>query len=421
MQAEILSTGDEVRCGAIVDTNAAYIAEALESQGIAVRRHVCVGDDVALIAAEVRDIAKRSDMAVVTGGLGPTADDLTAEAAARAVGVDLVEVPEALAQVKRFFAARGLAMTPANRKQALLPEGAVVLDNPDGSAPGFRLTLGDCRLYFLPGVPREMRPMLARHVLQDLPSASREAAQIHRVDVITTFGLPESAVGERLADLPLPVRGVRIGLRVRFPEIHVRIYSHGDRPDLLAQEVERLKTAIGERLGKRVISTRGAGLAATLGQRLLDRGATLALAESCTGGLMAKQLTDVPGSSGFFLFSAVTYANAAKTAVLGVAEKTLRQQGAVHEATAREMAAGALRVGGADFALSTTGIAGPDGGTAEKPVGTVCIGLAADGRTAAFRYVFPFGDRDLNRRIFAATAFDRLRLFLAGELKLDEA
>jgi nicotinamide-nucleotide amidase len=172
-------------------------------------------------------------------------------------------------------------------------------------------------------------------------------------------------------------------------------------------------------LGKRVLSTDGRRLPEVLGSMLMDRRATLAVAESCTGGLMAKQLTDVPGSSGFFLLSAVTYANEAKMAVLGVAPETLERYGAVAEATAREMAEGARRCAGADYALSTTGIAGPDGGTAEKPVGTVCIGLATPEGTRTFRYAFPFGDRDLNRRLFAATAFDRLRQYLLGILRIN--
>ena len=419
MQAEILSTGDEVRSGAVVDTNAAYIAEALESHGIDVQRHVCVGDDVAIIAGELRAIAPRADLALVTGGLGPTADDVTAAAAARAGGVPLVERPEALAQVERFFKSRGLAMSSANRKQAWLPQGAAVLENHDGSAPGFRMAIGGCRFFFLPGVPREMRAMLSRHVLGDMSPAQIAGGGVHRIDVLTTFGLPESVVGEKLKDLALPGQSVRIGLRVRFPEIHVRIYSHADGPDGLQKSVRPVMEAIKRRLGKRVVSTRGAGMAEVLGSMLQERGATLALAESCTGGLMAKQLTDIAGSSGFFLLSAVTYANAAKTAVLNVSPATLERFGAVHEATAREMADGARRAAGADYALSTTGIAGPGGGTPEKPVGTVCIGLATPHHTAAFRYVLPFGDRDLNRRVFAATAFDRLRLLLAGELRLD--
>ena len=413
MQAEILSTGDEVRTGAVVDTNAAFMAEALESHGIAVGRHTTIGDDVSLIAETLQAIAGRVDVALVSGGLGPTADDLTAEAAARAAGVRLVEMPEALAQVERFFKSRGLAMSAANRKQALLPEGAAVLDNPEGSAPGFRMVIGRCRFYFLPGVPREMKPMMARCVLPDVDEGQRADGMVHRVAVVTTFGLPESVVGEKLQDLALPDDdGLRIGLRVLFPEIHVRIYGRDRQPDRLEDAMGRLKGAICERLGKRVVSTDGERLPAALGRMLIARQATLALAESCTGGLLAKQLTDVPGSSGFFRLSAVTYANEAKMAVLGVASETLRQHGAVHEATAREMAEGARRVARTDFALSTTGIAGPDGGSEEKPVGTICIGLATPAQCFTYRYVFPFGDRDLNRRIFAAMALDRLRQYL---------
>lgn len=418
MRAEILSTGDEVRSGAIADTNAATIAEALESGGISVLRHTCVGDDTELIAEVLQAIARRAEMAVITGGLGPTMDDVTAAAAARAAGVDLKEDPTALAQMEGFFRSRGLEMTAANRKQALLPDQAVVLENKNGTAPGFRMRLGDCRLYFLPGVPREMKPMLACHVMQDMKALQQAEGRFHRVDVVTIFGLPESAVGEALRDLAAPDSGLQIGLRVLFPEIHIRIYSHGKREQGLETRIEELKAAIRERLGKRVLSDEGRCLPEVLGRMLLDRGATLALAESCTGGLMAKQLTDVAGSSGFFLLSAVTYANAAKRAVLGVGPETLAQYGAVDETTAREMAEGARRVSGADYALSTTGIAGPDGGSDEKPVGTVCIGLATPEGAAAFRYNFSFGDRDLNRRIFAAMAFDRLRLYLLGSLPL---
>ena len=412
MRAEILSTGDEVSSGAVVDTNAAFMAEALESHGIAVCRHTTVGDDVGLIAEALQAIAGRVDMALVSGGLGPTADDVTAEAAAQAAGVRLVELPEALAQVERFFTSRGLAMSPANRKQALLPEGAAVLDNPEGSAPGFRMMIGSCRFYFLPGVPREMKPMLARQVLSDIQKRHAADGMVHRVAVVTTFGLPESVVGEKLQDLAPMDDRLRIGLRVLFPEIHVRIYGHGHRPDSLEDAMGRLKNAICERLGKRVLSTDGESLPAALGRMLIARKASLALAESCTGGLLAKQLTDVPGSSGFFRLSAVTYANEAKMAVLGVAPETLQRHGAVHETTAREMAEGARRVAQADFALSTTGIAGPDGGSPEKPVGTICIGLATPEECFTYRYVFPFGDRDLNRRIFTAMALDRLRQHL---------
>ncbi len=416
MQAELLATGDEICTGAIIDTNSAYIAEKIELTGVAVNGHRCVGDRLEDIVEALAEISQRADVAVVTGGLGPTADDRTAEAAARAAGVGLAEDPVALQRVTRFFEKRGWPMSPSNRKQALLPDGAQCLDNPVGTAPGFALTIGACRFYFLPGVPREMKAMLERHVLSAM--TARSAGMLRQIRVVSSFGLGESAVGEKVRDIENDFEDLKVGLRVVFPEIHVRLYTGGADEAEAGRKLDAAAQAVAERLGRRVLSTSGQSMAAVLGELLAARGATLAVAESCTGGLIAKQLTDVPGSSGFFTFSAVTYANEAKMRVLGVKATTLAAVGAVHEDTALEMAAGARRVVDADFAISTTGIAGPDGGTEDKPVGTVCLGLSTPEGVRAFRHVFPFGDRDLNRRVFAATAMDYLRQYLQGRLGL---
>jgi nicotinamide-nucleotide amidase len=418
MRAEILATGDEIRSGAIIDTNSAYIAEKLEMRGAAVSGHICVGDQMAEIRDALAAIAQRASVAVVTGGLGPTVDDRTAEAAAQAAGVDRHPDPEAVRNVTRFFEKRGLPMNASNHKQALLPAGATCLNNPVGTAPGFALTIGACRFYFLPGVPREMKVMLNQHVLPAIAARMPEASVVRQIRVVSTFGLPESAVGEKVQDIEGEFEDLRVGLRVVFPEIHVRLYGGGSGNEALRRKLDAAARAVQARLGKRVLSASGASMAQVLGELLTARRATLAVAESCTGGLIAKQLTDVPGSSDFFIFAGITYANAAKVRVLGVEETTLDRVGAVHEETALAMARGARRVVDADFAIATTGIAGPDGGSDDKPVGTVCIGLAAPAGTRAFRYVFPFGDRDLNRRVFAATAMDRLRQYLQGHLSL---
>jgi nicotinamide-nucleotide amidase len=415
LTAEILITGDELRNGDVSDTNGAVIARALERMGIRVERHTCIGDGMEAMTAAIREAAARASVLVVTGGLGPTLDDRTAEAMAAAAGVELGESSEALAGVSSFLASRGLELSRANRKQALLPGGAGLLPNPVGTAPGFHLAVGGCRCFCLPGVPGEMRVMLRERVVPALEDAFGLASGAGGVRVLSTFGLPESAVGERLEELEKRFPGVRLGLRVRFPEIDVRLYPQGAEAAGGAPDLDGAVEWAAGRLGGRVVSRSGMPLAAKLGRLLLDRKATLALAESCTGGLMAALLTDVPGSSGFFLFSGVTYANIAKSRILDVSEATLMRCGAVHEETAAEMAEGARRAVDADFGLSTTGIAGPDGGSEEKPVGTVCIGLAVrGGPPEAFRHVFRFADRHLNRRIFAATAFDRLRLRLAG-------
>ena len=419
MQAVLLATGDEIRTGAIIDTNSAYIAEKLESQGVAVYGHICVGDRLEDIRDALATIARQSAVAVVTGGLGPTADDRTAEAAALALGVDLHLDVDALQNVTRWFEQRGLPMNAANRKQALLPEGAVCLSNPVGTAPGFVLTIADCQFFFLPGVPGEMKVMLDRHVLPALADRMPGKQAVRQIRVVSTFGLPESAVGEKVRDVEDQFEDLQVGLRVVFPEIHVRLYGSGEDEAEVRRKLAAAAQAVNARLGRRVLSKSGGEMAAVVGELLLARKATLAVAESCTGGLIAKQLTDVPGSSGFFVFSGVTYANEAKVRVLGVDPATLDDVGAVHEDTAVEMAEGARRVAAADFAVATTGIAGPDGGTEDKPVGTVCIGLATPEGTRAWRYVYPFGDRDLNRRIFAAMALDRLRQYLQGHLVLE--
>ena len=414
MQAELLATGDEIRSGAIIDTNSAYIAEKLELAGVAVTGHRCVGDRLEDICKALAVISQSADVAVVTGGLGPAADDRTAQGAALAAGVDLCEDPSALRSVTRFFEKRGWPMSASNRKQALFPEGAQCLTNPVGTAPGFTLTIGACRFFFLPGVPREMKAMLERHVLPAIAARMPGESFVRKIRVVSTFGLGESAVGEKVRDIENDFEDLQVGLRVVFPEIHVRLYAAGvDDAEAMGKLTAAAK-AVEARLGRRVVSMSGKPMAAALGERLAARGATLAVAESCTGGMIAKQLTDVPGSSGFFVFSGVTYANEVKMRVLGVKAATLAAVGAVHEDTALEMAAGARRVAGADFAIATTGIAGPEGGTADKPVGTVCLGLATPEGVRAFRHVFPFGDRDLNRRVFAATAMDHLRQHLQG-------
>ncbi len=227
MIVELLATGDEIRSGAVADTNSSCIAEQLERQGLAVARHTCVGDQPADIRDALAAISRRADLAVVTGGLGPTADDRTAEAAAQAAGVGLVQDPDALAQVTRYFEKRGLSMNPSNRKQALLPEGAGCLPNPAGTAPGFTLTIAGCRFFFLPGVPREMKAMLTDQVLPEIADAIPDASTVRQIRAVSSFGLPESAVGERVADIENIFEDLQVGLRVVFPEIHVRLYGSG--------------------------------------------------------------------------------------------------------------------------------------------------------------------------------------------------
>lgn len=414
MKAEILATGDEIRSGALVDSNSAFIAEKLEENGIEVVRHTCVGDDLNLLSDALREISERVDVALVTGGLGPTTDDRSAEAAAQAAGVKLELHQDALANVERFFKSFKRPMTESNRKQAWLPKGSEILSNPVGTAPGFALNLGRCRLFFLPGVPYEMKRMLTDHVVPDLLAMQGDTAMCSRVKTITTFGLPESLAGEKVAGVETAFPGILLGLRANFPQIQVKLYGRDSDAGRLDQRLVAAGRWAVERLGKHVISENGESMQTVIGKYLVEQSATLALAESCTGGLLANWLTHVSGSSGYFLFSGVTYANQSKMDVLGVSRETLETYGAVHEKTAQEMAAGARQVAGSTYGLSTSGIAGPDGGAPDKPVGTVCIGFAGPGRCFGRRLFFPFGKRQMNKKIFAMAALNILRKELLG-------
>ena len=409
MQAEILATGDEIRSGALVDSNSAYIAEQLEQLGITVLRHTSVGDDMDMLIATLREIGNRADVAVVTGGLGPTTDDLTAVAAAKAADVELALDPRALENVASFFKHVGRPMSESNRKQAVLPRGCKVLLNSAGTAPGFSLKIGHCQFYFLPGVPYEMKRMLADQAIPDIRALQGDETIHNQVKTITTFGLPESVVGEKMAEIETVFPDLKLGLRANFPLIQVKFYGSDADADRLARRLESAIEWAAKRLEKHLVSLDGESMEAVIGRLLTASSATLALAESCTGGLIANWLTNVAGSSAFFLFSGVTYSNDAKMAVLGVKKETLEAHGAVHEETAREMAEGARRVAGATYGLSTSGIAGPDGGTPDKPVGTVCIGFAGPDRSYARRFTFRFGKRLMNKKMFAMAALDLLR------------
>ncbi len=414
MITEILSTGDEIRSGALVDTNSAYIAEKLEEAGLEVVRHSCVGDDFDSLRDILREIGGRADVAVVTGGLGPTTDDLTSEAAAKAVGANLVLDDAALRSVEDFFKKRNYPKSRSNEKQAMLPEGAECIYNPVGTAPGFILKIDRCLFFFMPGVPFEMRRMLSDSVMPRIESLHGDNKRFSIVKTISTFGLPESVTGERLAGVMEEFPGIKLGLRAKFPEIQVKLYASGRDENALGSMVEKATEWVLQKMGKRVFSVDGSSMKAAVGELLRKKGDTLAVAESCTGGLISHWLTDVSGSSDYFLFSGVTYSDEAKMKVLGVSPDTLAAYGAVHEETAMEMADGARRVSGAAYGLSTSGIAGPTGGTDEKPVGTVCIGLATPEGVRGRRFHFSFGRRAMNKTIFAMTALDMLRRELLG-------
>ena len=414
MLVEIIATGEEIRTGALVDTNSAYLAQALEQSGVEVGRINAVGDDLDCLRAVLTEVGNRADLCILTGGLGPTVDDLTAEAAAAAAGVPLRFDAQAMDSIEEFFRRRNRPINPSIRKQAMLPQGADVLSNPVGTAPGFSLTIGRCLCFFLPGVPFEMKRMLKDHVLPRVLALMGGRRSHRLIATLSCFGLTESLTGERLSGLETEFPGVRLGLRARFPEIQVKLYTSGAEETAVSRRLGQAAAWARRQLGDIVFSDSGESMEAVAGRLLRERKATLAVAESCTGGLISHLLTDVPGSSDYLTLSVVAYANRAKTEVLQVSEQVLARCGAVHEETAREMAAGARQLAGATYGLATTGIAGPSGGSEQKPVGTVCIGLSSAEKTEGFRLRYSYDRRAMNKQVFAMKALDLLRRELLG-------
>ncbi len=409
MIAEILTTGQEILTGDVIDSNSAHIAQILEEAGIEVIRHSSVGDDIKALVSIIKEISERADFAVVTGGLGPTTDDITAEAAAKSAGVELVLNRSALNVVEKYFKDRNRPMRSSNKKQAMLPEGSECLNNPVGTAPGFLLKIGLCSFFFIPGVPFEMRRMISDKVVPRMKNLLGSGKEVCLVKNISTFGLGESEISERLVGLTAEFPELKLGFRAKFPEIQVKLYGRDKDERRIHQQIEKAFKWVLSGLDQKVFSVDGSSMEAVVGSLLLDKKATLAVAESCTGGLISHWLTNVPGSSNYFLFSGVTYSNESKETLLGVSSEILKQYGAVHQETVKEMAEGAKRVAGATYGLATSGIAGPEGGTEDKPVGTVCVGLATPHSAKGFRFFFPFNSRSRNKKIFAMTALDLLR------------
>ena len=408
MRAVILSIGSELVTGLRLDTHSAEIAKVLTAIGIDVLRHETIDDDAPAIARAFRAAGEGADLIVATGGLGPTLDDCTREALAEAMGVPLVENAQALAHLEAWAKSRGRVLSPSNLRQAMAPRGADILPNPVGTAVGLVARVGRAQVYVMPGVPIEMRTMLADHVVPRLRRAG--GGRVTVVRTVRTYGVPESIVGERLADLMAPGRRPHVGTAVHGGLIDIHIYATGE-PAEVAAALEADAARVRERMGPAVFGEGDDRLENAVAALLAARRRTIALAESCTGGLVAAKLVNVPGMSDHLLEAVVAYANTSKVRTLGVAEGLIRAHGAVSEAVVRAMAEGARARAGADLAIGVTGIAGPGGGTPDKPVGTVWFALADEGGTVAAREVFT-GDRALIRERAANYALNMLRLRL---------
>lgn len=410
----IVSTGDELVSGRIADTNAQWLADRCFALGLDVVGAIAVGDDRERIEWAWENALARADVVLSTGGLGPTSDDLTTEAVAGLLGEPLRFDEGVAARIRAMFRAMGREMPENNLKQAYFPASATVIPNPLGTAPGYRASCvreGEERhLVVLPGVPREMYRMFDETVRPWL-EALTDASTVVVSRTFQTFGVSESALDERVGRVISPEEA-RISYRASFPKIAVKILVR-DVPDRAAARVDELAARVRAELGTAIYGEGEVSMEEMVGQALRARGATLAVAESCTGGLIGHRLTDVPGSSAYLLADYVVYSNQAKSDVLGVSLDTLERHGAVSEEVAREMAAGARRRSGASLAVATTGIAGPDGGSAEKPVGTVCFALSAADQELSRRHQL-WGSRDWVKLLASQLALDWVRRWALG-------
>ena len=409
---EFIVTGDEVMRGTIVDSNSALTAARLYPLGLTLRRTTVVGDRGDDIRRALLETSTRADFCIVSGGLGPTSDDLTAACAAQAAGVPLRRDQPWLQHMQQRWLARRKEPMPANNdRQADLPETAEILGNPDGSAPAFSLRLDRCTFFFLPGVPREYHRIMDELVLPRLVKATGSA--VMRSRVLHTFGVTESKLDELVEPVRLRHPAVRFGFRTKFPENYLSLASLAQDAQTAEQNLAACEAECRAILGQVVYGADGVSFAHSVGLQLAGRGETICCAESCTGGLLTQLLTETPGSSRYVAGAFVTYSNWLKEQLLGVPRELLQQHGAVSEPVARSMAEGARYRSAATWTLSITGIAGPDGGTPEKPVGTVWLGLCGPTgtktRLANFR-----GDRGQVRMYSAFAALQLLREELAA-------
>ncbi len=404
--AEIIAIGSELLAPDRSDTNSLWLTEKLNSVGIEVKLKTIVGDDDSRLEEAIRDAIRRSKVVITTGGLGPTEDDITRKVAARALGRRLLLDDALLEGIRRRFASFGLTMPERNSRQAMVIDGAAVLDNPNGTAPGLFIEHEGTSVALLPGPPREMQPMFENHVQPRLAEKSGHVRVMRRV--LKVAGIGESAVDEKIAPIYTRYTNPQTTILFNQSEIEIQLTARGRTEADAELLLDKLSGELEERLGHAIFAFRGERMEEIVGLRLSVGGYTLAVAESCTGGLIAQRLTEVPGSSRYFIEGVVAYSNDAKTRTLGVEPILLLENGAVSAAVAEAMAEGVRQRANTDFGLSVTGVAGPGGGSEEKPVGLVYIALADDAHTEARKLMIP-GDRQLIRWRASQAALDLLR------------
>lgn len=412
MNCEIICVGTELLLGDILNTNAQYLARELAALGIGVHHQQVVGDNPQRMRECMSRALKESDMIILSGGLGPTADDLTKEICCEVMGERLVLDEDILEGIKSYFVSRGRQMADNNKKQAFVPENGIVFPNRNGTAPGCGIEKDGKLAIMLPGPPRELRPMFEKEVI---PYLAKKTGGIILSKQVRTFGIGESNMAAAVEDL-LDGENPTVAPYAKDGEALLRVTARADSEEKASAMCDETIEKIRERIGEYIYGIDVSSLEEKAVELLLARGKKLALAESCTGGYIAKRITDIPGSSAVFEYGIVSYSNEVKINLLGVKAETIEKYTEVSEQTAAEMAQGVLRLSGADFALSVTGISGPGGGSEDKPVGLAYIGFAHEGGTTVkeLRTGKKENSRDYNRYVAASTALHMLVDYLNG-------
>lgn len=409
MNIQLLMTGNELMSGDIIDSNSSMIADHLQPSGITVSRKVTVGDNLKLLVNEIQTMSQSADLLLVNGGLGPTLDDMTAEALALATGTELVENPIALEHLTLWCEKRGSQLNQANLKQTILPEGCEIIPNPRGTAVGFQMSLNDCLVVCTPGVPNELREMLKQTIIPAL-SGKTDPAEAGVRERFHLFGIGESRLQQMITDqIPDWPDALELGFRAGAPTLEVKVQSKRRDAGLHAHYLEKLLTVFRDS----ITSEGSESQAQALVTLLSSQNKTLTIAESCTGGLIASMITSAAGASAIFEAGYITYSNQQKTRMLGVSEQTLAQHGAVSEYTVREMAQGALQESGADYVIAISGIAGPEGGSDDKPVGTVWLAWGDSSSIETARLYLPY-PRKLFQTMAAGAGLDLIRRKASG-------
>ena len=414
VKVEIITVGNELTTGEVVDTNAAHMASKLTERGFEVTFITTIGDNEWSIEDALRRAEEHAEVILVSGGLGPSADDVTASSAANALGLRLIMNKEVLQARRESFAKRGMEMPLANEKQALFPHQAEIIPNPLGTASGFILRHKGKIYIFLPGVPREVTHLLKENVIPRLEK-ERQERTFYRSRTLKVFGFTESAIADRLREIDLPDHCASLVYLSRFPENHVKIVVNGRLLQEVEENLQKLEKIIREKLQGRVFAADQETLEEIVGNLLRSNRATLSVAESCTGGLITHRLTNVPGSSDYFDRGVVVYSNRAKVELLQIPEELLATAGAVSAPVAEKMAESVRRISQSTLGLGVTGIAGPGGGSEEKPVGLVFIALASPQGVISKKYQLG-GDREQIKIISAHTAIDWIRRFFLNQL-----